>query len=138
MRLLKHSLLSALLGCLIFGLLIAIDEILHEPGDIFSPIVFFIFPLIAIGLIVFYVLTNYHNAFLACINLGINIFVFRFQIDFLIENRMSGFLLFLVGSVLWAINKLMIDKLIDNFKVKRKPINKLDTFIHRIRKPDMK
>src|SRR5687767_4948424 len=133
MNLLKHLLLSIILCCLVFGLLIAIDKMIHEPGDIFPAVVLLLFPLIALGLILFYVLTSFHNAGWTCVNFAVNIFVFRFQTDYLHENGISEFLLFVVCALLWAVNKILIDKLLDNVKVKRKPSNKLDTLIHRAR-----
>lgn len=133
MNLLKHLLLSLIICGLTYGLLMIIDKMIHEPGDIFPGVVLFLFPVVAIGLILFYVLTSFHNAVWTCVNFAVNIFVFRTEIDYLHEKDVSGFMLFAVGALLWAINKTLIDKLLDNFKVKRKPVNKFDTLIHRAR-----
>lgn len=54
-----------------------------------------------------------------------------FHDSFIYQSKDTGFMVLIIGGLLWTINKLLIDKILGLFKVNLRPTNRLDDLIVR-------
>lgn len=118
------------------------DLTTHLPIDIGWYFLTVLYVLIALGLIVFYRLTTYTKIWLTVLSFILNFVLWvaeqvnleRFFHDtFLYQDNRFRYAVIILGGLLWAFNKLIIDRLFILFKVNFTLTNRVENILTRQR-----
>ncbi len=128
------------LTLLVYGLMLATLKICTILFDIGWGFLWNIYGYIFFGLVLFYYFTSFHNKWITIGSFLINFILWvaeqvitecHFHNSPFYQKDSNYWLVFLLGGLFWGINKVVLDVIFFQFKIKMKLENKLETFLNK-------